>query len=57
MVSHPVFWNAVAVAVMRPDGLLPLAKTVQRLVGVVVDLQVRLQTERWNVMLLQDSSL
>lgn len=43
MVSHPVFRNAVAVVVMRQDGLLPLTETVQRLVSMVVNLQVRLQ--------------
>lgn len=42
VMSHPVFWNAVAVTVMRQDGLLPLAETVQRLVSVMVNLQVRL---------------
>lgn len=41
--SHPVLRNAVAATVMRQDGLLPLAKAVQRLVGVMVDLQIRLQ--------------
>lgn len=43
VVSHPVFRNAVAVAVMRQDGLLPFAEAVQRLVSVVIDLQVGLQ--------------
>lgn len=43
MMSHPVFRNAVAAAVMRQDGLLPLTETVQGLVGVMVDLQVRLR--------------
>ena len=43
MVSHPILRNAVAIAVMRQDGLLPLAETVQGLVGVVVNLQVRLR--------------
>lgn len=43
MVSHPVFGDAVASTVVGGDGLLPLAETVQRLVGVMVDLQVGLQ--------------
>lgn len=42
--SHAIFRYTVAVAVVRQDGLLPLAETVQRLVGVVVYLQVWLQT-------------
>lgn len=43
VVGHPVLRNAVAtVAVVGQDGLLPFAEAVQRLVGVMVDLQVRL---------------
>lgn len=44
MMSHPIFRNAVAITVMRQDGLLPFAETVQRLVSMMVNLQVRLQT-------------
>lgn len=46
MVSHPILRNAVAVAVMGQDGLLPLAETVQRFVSVMVDLQVRLPEDK-----------
>lgn len=46
MMSHPIFWNAVATTVMRQDGPLPLTKTVQRLVGMMVDLQIRLQKKK-----------
>lgn len=42
MVSHPVLWNTVAITVMRQDGLLPFAETVQRFIGMMVDLQIRL---------------
>ena len=42
MVGHSVFWNAVSVSMVREDGLLPLAEAVQGLIGMVVDLQVRL---------------
>lgn len=45
VMSHPIFGNAVAIAVMRQDGLLPLTETVQRLVSMMVDLQVGLQSE------------
>lgn len=44
VMSHPVFRDTVATAVMRQDGLLPLAETVQRLVSMVVYLQVGLQS-------------
>lgn len=44
MMSHPVFRNTVAIAVMRQDGLLPLAETIQRLVSMMVYLQVGLQS-------------
>lgn len=44
--SHPVFRDAVAPTVMGGDGLLPLAETVQRLVSVMVDLQIRLQKNK-----------
>lgn len=57
MVSHPVFRNAVAVAVMRQDGLLPLTKTVQGLVGVVVNLQVGLQKTTQHDMVLQNKTI
>lgn len=60
MMSHPVFRNAVAAAVMRQDGLLPLTETVQGLVGVMVDLQVRLRQNtaviRQRLLQTQDSS-
>lgn len=49
VMSHPIFGNAVAIAVMRQDGLLPLTETVQRLVSMVVDLQVGLQSENTSV--------
>lgn len=45
VMSHPIFGNAVAIAVMRQDGLLPLTETVQRLISMMVDLQVGLQSE------------
>lgn len=38
VMSHPIFGNAVAIAVMRQDGLLPLTEAVQRFVSVMVDL-------------------
>lgn len=48
MMCHPIFRNAVAIAVMRQDGLLPLTETVQRLVSMMVNLQVRLQNNNKN---------
>ena len=43
MMSHPILWNTVSTAVMRQDGLLPLTETVQRLVSMMINFQVRLQ--------------
>lgn len=50
--SHSVFRNAVAATVMSQDGLLPLTKTVQRLVSVMVDLQIRLQEHKITIIML-----
>lgn len=51
MMSHPIFRNAVVATVMRQDGPLPLTKTVQRLVGMMVDLQIRLQKKKNPIMI------
>lgn len=42
MMSHPILWNT-STAVMRQDGPLPLTETVQRLVSMMVNVQVWLQ--------------
>lgn len=54
MMSHPIFGNTVAVAVMRQDRLLPLAETIQRLVGMMVYLQVGLQSGNNPVSILEN---
>lgn len=43
MMSHPILWNTVSIAVMRKDGLLPLTETVQRLVSMMINFQIWLQ--------------
>lgn len=43
MMSHPILWNTVSIAVMRQDGLLPLTETVQRLVSMMINFQIWLQ--------------
>ena len=46
MMGHSVFRNAVSISMVREDGLLPLAEAVQGLIGMVVDLQVRLDRHK-----------
>lgn len=45
MMSHPIFRNTIAIAVLSQDRLLPLAETVQRFVSMMVNLQVWLQNK------------
>lgn len=46
MVSDAVLWDAVSVPLMGQHGFLPLTEAVQRFIGMVIDLQVRLQQKK-----------